>query len=108
MLKRGLGVFLVLFLVCVVSQASAAETTMSDELGGMGKKLGRGLINVLSSPAEIPCAMSKDMAASPGAGFFTGFGKGTVFMLRRILVGATEAGTFLIPMEATIPPVCKA
>jgi hypothetical protein len=40
-------------------------------------------------------------------GGFTGFGKGTVFMLRRILVGVTEVGTFVIPMERTIPRVCS-
>ena len=42
-----------------------------------------------------------------GAGFFPGFGKGTLFMLRRMLVGVTEVGTFFIPMEGTLPRVCQ-
>ena len=73
----------------------------------MGRKLGGGLENVITSPAEIPCTMKVEMeGGNAAAGFFTGFGKGTLFMLRRILVGATEVGTFMIPMERTIPRVC--
>ncbi len=87
--------------------ALAGEETTADYLQGIGTKFGRGLWNVISSPAEIPCTVGDDLAADPQAGFFTGFGKGIVFMLRRILVGVTEVGTFIIPMERTIPPVCQ-
>ena len=69
-------------------------------------KLGRGLLNVVSSPLEIPCAIRDDYSDRGGAGIATGFFKGLAFFLRRLLVGATEAGTFMIPMEATLPPVC--
>ena len=102
-------VFVVLMLVSAVSFAETPEVeTAGDYAIAMGTKIGRGLENVVTSPAEIPCTMSSDMSKGNSfAGFFTGFGKGTVFFLRRILVGVTEVGTFMIPMERTIPRVCS-
>lgn len=98
--------FLLLFLSLSVN-GYAAEATTGDYLTDISIKFGRGLENILTSPAEIPCAMADDMReTSAVTGFFTGLGKGTVFMLRRILVGVTEVGTFVIPMERTIPRVC--
>ena len=85
---------------------AAGEGTTGDYLKDIGTKFGRGLVNVVTSPVDIPCTMADEMADHPSTGFFTGFGKGAVFMLRRILVGVTEVGTFVIPMERTIPPVC--
>ncbi len=88
-------------------QGFCGEGTTGDYMSGIGTKFGRGLLNVVSSPAEIPCTIRDDLKDNAGPGFFTGFGKGTAFFLRRVLVGATEVGTFMIPMEATLPPVCK-
>ncbi|MBI3307154.1 MAG: exosortase system-associated protein, TIGR04073 family [Candidatus Omnitrophica bacterium] len=85
----------------------AGEGTFGDYMGEIGTKVGRGLVNIITSPAEIPCTMGDEMSVRGGSGFFTGFGKGIAFMLRRILVGVTEIGTFMIPMERTIPPVCQ-
>ena len=85
----------------------AAEGTPGDYMTQIGTKFGRGLWNVISSPAEIPCTTSRDISDKGAAGFFTGFGKGIIFMLRRILVGVDEVGTFMIPMEATLPSVCS-
>jgi len=73
----------------------------------IGTKLGRGLWQIISSPADIPCTMTEEMRDQGGVGLFSGFGKGFGFMLRRILVGVTEVGTFMIPAERTIPPVCQ-
>ncbi len=84
----------------------AGEGTAGDYAAGMGKNIGRGLWNVASSPAEIPCTISSDMKENAGTGFFTGFGKGLAFMVRRIIVGVAEIGTFMMPADATIPPVC--
>lgn len=83
-----------------------AEETAGDYMYGIGTKFGRGLENVVTSLAEIPCTVHSDIKDQGGSGFFTGFGKGTLFMLRRMLVGVTEVGTFFIPMERTIPRVC--
>jgi len=105
MKKTGLLILLAVLFLCS-PRVLAAEETAGDYMAGIGTKFGRGLENVVTSPAEIPCTMADDMRESAVAGFFTGFGKGTVFMLRRILVGVTEIGTFVIPMERTIPRVC--
>ncbi len=85
--------------------ASAEETT-GDYMDGIGTQFGRGLENIVTSLAEIPCTVHADMKDQGNSGFFTGFGKGTLLMLRRMLVGVTEVGTFFIPTERTIPRVC--
>lgn len=99
----------VFFVFCFVAGMScvAAEETAGDYLYGIGTKFVRGLENVVTSLAEIPCTVHADMKDREGSGFFSGFGKGTVFMLRRMLIGVTEVGTFFIPMERTIPRVCQ-
>jgi putative exosortase-associated protein (TIGR04073 family) len=84
----------------------SAEETAGDYMYGTGTKFVRGLENVVTSLAEIPCTIHADMKDRGGSGFFTGFGMGTVYMLRRMLIGVTEVGTFFIPMERTIPRVC--
>ena len=109
-MMKWMSLFFILLLM--VSGLCFAETpeveTAGDYAMAMGTKIGRGLENVVTSPAEIPCTMSADMHRGNSlAGFFTGFGKGTAFFLRRVLVGVTEVGTFMIPMERTIPRVCS-
>ncbi len=104
--SRILGLFLAAMLLCI--PGSFAQETAGDYFYGIGTKLGRGLENVVTSPGEIPCTMADDIKDQGAlAGSFTGFGKGTLFMLRRILVGVTEVGTFFIPMERTLPRVCR-
>lgn len=105
--KLGFSFFILIcfFSLCFPAFA-AGEGTSGDYAKDIGTKFGRGLVNVVTSPAEIPCTIADDLSVHPDYGFFTGLGKGTVFMLRRILVGVTEVGTFMIPMERTIPPVC--
>ena len=85
----------------------AAEETAGDYLAAMGTKIGRGLENVVTSPAEIPCGMTDGIREAGAAGSLSGLGKGLWLMCRRILVGVTEIGTFMIPMERTIPRVCS-
>lgn len=98
-----LGVLFLLFSASFVS----AEETAGDYMYGVGTKFGRGLENVVTSLAEIPCTVHADMKDRGGSGFFPGVGMGTLYMLRRMLVGVTEVGTFFIPMERTIPRVCQ-
>ena len=110
-MRKKMGVLFLIGTVFSVfnlsSPAFAGEGTTGDYFVGMGKNLGRGLWNIVSSPAEIPCAMGPEMSSHPAYGFFSGLGIGTGLMLRRILVGASEFGTFVMPSEATIPPVCQ-
>lgn len=72
----------------------------------VSQKLGRGVINVVSSPAEIPCTLKNEVEDRGAVGSVSGFFRGIVFMLRRILVGSTEIMSFVIPMKETLPPVC--
>jgi len=72
----------------------------------VSQKFGRGALNVISSPLEIPCTMGSEVSERGAAGIATGLFKGLALFLRRALVGVTEIGTFVIPMEATLPPVC--
>jgi len=85
---------------------SAEEATVGDYMYGIGTKFGRGLENVVTSLAEIPCTVRADMKERGGTGFLPGVGMGSVYMLRRMYVGVCEVGSFFIPMERTIPRVC--
>ncbi len=103
-----LVIVLSLSLIYIPTPAYAEEVaTTGDYVVGVGTKFGRGMENVLTSLAEIPCTMNSEIKDQGASGSLTGFGKGTLFMLRRLLVGVTEVGTFFIPMERTIPRVCQ-
>jgi len=54
----------------------------------ISQKFGRGLLNVLSSPLEIPCGVRDDVREQGAAGTFTGLFKGIAFFARRVLVSA--------------------
>ena len=102
-MRRGL-LILLLLLGLGATSAYAGSADYSVEIS---QKLGRGVLNLLSSPLEIPCTIRDDVSEKGAAGAATGLFKGLAFFLRRALVGITEAGTFMIPMEATLPPVCS-
>jgi len=89
-----------------VGGAPAGYADSSDYAVGVTEKLGRGIVNVLSSPLEIPCGIRDEVSDRGTGGVGSGFFKGLALFLRRVLVGATETATFVIPMEATIPNVC--
>lgn len=97
------GVFLFLVILAPGLRAEGG----ADYSVGISQKFGRGLMNVLSSPLEIPCGIRDEVGERGGAGIGSGFFKGTGLFLRRLLVGLTEAATFVIPMEATLPSVCS-
>ncbi len=107
-MRKIVSLLFVLSLI-FMSVASAEEIqTAGDYAVSVGTKFGRGLENIVTSPAEIPCTIGSDMKQGDRiVHFFTGAGKGTVFFLRRAFVGVTEVITFPIPMERTIPRVCS-
>ena len=105
-MRFKIGAFF-LVLAFLFTPLAVADETMGDYFYGIGTKFGRGLENIVTSLAEIPCTIHADMKDQGGSGFFTGFGMGTLYMLRRMLVGVTEVGTFFIPMERSIPRVCQ-
>ena len=109
-MNRKLGIISILIVFSLIWTAAgfaAGEGTSGDYLKDMGSQFVRGLGNVITSPAEIPCTIGGELSENSSTGFLTGLGKGTVFMLRRILVGVCEVVTFVIPSEATLPPVCQ-
>lgn len=97
--------FLFIFLSNLVTPSARAESG-ADYSIEISQKFGRGLLNVLSSPLEIPCGIRDEVAERGTGGIGIGLFKGIALMARRILVGVTEAGTFMIPMPPTLPSVC--
>lgn len=95
-----------LFTRLILGASSAFAEGSMDYSVEISQKFGRGLKNVLSSPLEIPCTIRDDVKDRGAAGSITGLFRGVALMARRILVGVTEVGTFVIPMEETIPPAC--
>ena len=95
-------------MVMASSAPVMAEGTAGDYFTDMGKQVYRGLRDVLTSPAEIPCAMSDDIKADgPVVGTASGLGKGLAFMVKRLVIGVVDVGTFLIPRsEPSQPLVC--
>lgn len=94
------------FLMLMAGAVPLCAEGSADYSVGISQKLGRGLLNVLSSPLEIPCGIRDEVAERGGGGTVTGLFRGITLMARRILVGVTEVGTFMIPMEETLPPAC--
>lgn len=68
-----------------------------DVVQGMSVKFLRGLVNVVTCPAELPkqeYRTTRDMGF-PGA--FVGFFKGTGMIVYRAATGALEVALFLVP-----------
>ncbi len=105
-MRFKISILLIALTVLPATFVLAEEATVGDYMYGIGTKFGRGFENIVTSFAEIPCTIHKDMKDQGGMGFFPGFGMGTVYMLRRMFVGVCEVGSFFIPMERTIPRVC--
>ena len=96
------------FLILSFLMVLPAFAIAGDYVEDIGTKFGRGIENFVTSPAEIPCTLESEMHKGDRIiRFFSGLGKGTVYFLRRAIVGTTEVVTFMIPMERTMPQVCK-
>ena len=70
-------------------------------------KLGRGVGDVISSPAEFPCGMLDHSIDKGMPGVFAGLGQGAVKMVRRLGFGVFEIGTFFVPTEYVMAPPCR-
>ncbi|MFH0984024.1 MAG: hypothetical protein V1882_00655 [Candidatus Omnitrophota bacterium] len=104
--KSFKGWIFLIVLVMIPVGSVLAEGTFGDYMYGAGNQFGRGFENIVTSFAEIPCTIRSDMKDRGGSGFFPGLGMGTVYMMRRMLIGVCEVGSFFIPAERTIPRVC--
>ena len=105
-MKKQLSNFLIIMAILGSVIPSAFAEGGADYTVEISQKFGRGAVNLLSSPLEIPCAMRDDVSDKGPGGIGTGLFKGIALFLRRALVGVTEIGTFVIPMEETLPSVC--
>lgn len=95
-----------LVLGIMILGSSLGYADSADDAVQITEKLGRGIGNVLSSPLEIPCGFRDEIAERGASGIVSGLFRGLTLFFRRVLVGVTEIGTFIIPMGATIPRVC--
>jgi len=72
------------------------------------KKLGRGICNVLTCPAELFLQPSRvNNSDGPMAGFTYGIIKGVAMMGLRAVIGVYEVATFPIPVPKNYEPILK-
>ncbi len=98
-MKKAFALLLILFLFC--GKEAWAK--------GPFNKFGRGMTNIVTSPAEILLQMmnlsQEGYENDHVTAFFGGFLKGTVYMVGRIVTGAYEVVTFPFPIPAKYEPV---
>ena len=104
---KGIWALMVLSLGMIILGGSLGYADSTDYAISITEKLGRGVGNLLGSPLEIPCAIRDNISEQGAVGIVTGLFKGIALFLRRALVGADEAATFIIPMDATLPRLCS-
>ena len=101
MMKR-IAVFLLLTQLAA-AVAFAAEIA---EPGTRTRKLQRGFLNIALSPVEISNELAKERNKDNFIpDWFTGFGRGSFFMVGKALVGSYEILTAPIPWPARYGPV---
>ena len=99
-----LWVVVAMIAVCGVSATPALAADHSDPSsqilyhGGMVRKLGRGLANLMTGWAELPLNMQRT-AANDGqvAGLSLGLVRGLGYTVLRELAGGYETVTFILP-----------
>jgi len=85
--KKTLLVFsIILFVTTSNLFADSAGDTIASGLG-------RGALNIVTSPAELPHHLIYDIDNKGAVGVLTGFGKGLVFTFSRIIAGFGDALT---------------
>ena len=120
--KTVLLVIAIAFLVTVAVPVSFAERKSSgspaprakaianakDDKGDAMRKLGRGLLNCLTFPLELPKQISKTNSSDGLIAAFTyGFVKGLVMGMFRAVAGAYEVATFPIPLPEYYKPILR-
>lgn len=73
---------------------------------GMGKKFGRGVVNVLTCWTEIPRNVAIEyQRTDPASGLFLGVGKGLGYGYTRFMGGMFDIITFPFPVPTGFAPV---
>ena len=85
--KKTLLVFsIILFVTTSNLFANSAGDTIASGLG-------RGMVNIVTAPAELPHHLIYDIDSKGAVGVLTGFGKGLVFTFSRIMAGLGDVLT---------------
>ncbi len=96
------------WILAVTVGAVLLSTTSSVQAGDPGRKLGRGLANVLFGISEIPqTAVKVGHEHGGGAGMTWGVMKGVGRFVMRELVGLYEIITFPIPLPRGYDPILQ-
>jgi putative exosortase-associated protein (TIGR04073 family) len=75
---------------------------------GMGRKFGRGVVNVLTFWTEIPRNVALEwQRTDPASGFFLGVGKGVGYGYARLMAGIYDIVTFPAPVPMGYAPVMQ-
>ena len=85
--KKLLLAFTIIILVATSKLfANSAGDTIANGLG-------RGSLNIVTSPVELPHHLVYEIDSKGGIGILTGFGKGLVFTFSRIMAGLGDVLT---------------
>ncbi len=85
-----------------------AGADAGDVLKGMGTKLARGTVNIVTGWAEVPKSISDEsVKRDPVTGFFVGTAAGAGKTIWRTGGGAYAVGTFLVPLPSGYAPVTE-
>ncbi len=108
-MRRWMAVFLLM--IAMVAAAAAPASAVGNEidtLGGIGAKLSRGMVNLVTGWLEIPKQISAVWQESgAGPGMTMGFTKGLGFAVGRTVVGAYEIVTFPAPLPDGYRPIIQ-
>lgn len=74
-----------------------SRATPEDIFQGMSTKLVRGIVNAVTSPAELPKQVYKTTRDMGVPGAFVGLFKGVGMVVYRAATGVLETGLFLVP-----------
>ena len=100
-MKKAVAVFLVLLFVLAVTGPGYCQDA--------GRKLGRGIANVVTCPFEIPVTMINTYCKDKGyvESLFFGLPNGIFNMVVRCAVGAYELVTFPLPFPENYRPMVE-
>jgi len=91
-----------------LSTHKAGESQTHQEPQNAGRKLGRGIANVLFGIVEVPNQITQTTSERGGAaGWSFGIGKGLMRWIGRELVGVYEIVTFPLPLPRGYKPIMK-
>ena len=104
-MKRIAALFALGACLFLVQNAHAAELEPS---GTPMRKLQRGFLNVALSPIEVIHALDQEKNVdSVIPSWFAGLGRGSIYMVGRVMAGAFEMATFPLPLPSGYEPIVE-